>query len=536
MNQDGKKLKLFSHIKNDFAASVIVFLVAMPLCLGIAMASGAPLFSGLIAGIIGGIVVGSLSGSALGVSGPAAGLAVIVLNAIQDLGGYEIFLLAVVFAGFLQIGLGYIKAGVIAYYFPSSVISGMLAGIGIILILKQIPHAVGYDENPEGNLSFFQPDSYNTFTELIHMLDYISLGPVIITTVSLLILIAWETKYLKQFKIFTLIQGPLVAVLVGVLLNTIFKGQSDLALSAKQIVSIPVAESFEGFLGNFKFPDFKHLLNPQVYLVGVVLAIVGSLETLLCVEASDKQDPQKRVTPTNRELKAQGAGNILSGLIGGLPVTQVIVRSSVNVQAGGKTKLSAILHGFIILISIILIPGILNLIPLSTLAAILFVVGYKLSRPSLYEKLYKQGAAQFGPFVVTIIGIVFTDLLTGICIGLFIAGAFILYNAAKIPIIVDTNTESSDDNSFVIDLTADMNFLKKASLVGLMSEIPNKAHVTIDASKTHYMHYDIQEIIEDFQISAKSRDIKVLLIGLNNKKSKNSFVYYKVRKEKLSSL
>lgn len=533
--QEGEHLKIFSHLKSDLAASVIVFLVAMPLCLGIAMASGAPLFSGLISGIVGGLVVGSLSGSALGVSGPAAGLAVIVLAAIQDLGGYEIFLLAVVFSGLLQIGLGYLKAGVIAHYFPSSVISGMLAGIGIILFLKQIPHAVGYDENPEGVMSFSQPDNYNTFTELIHMLDYLSFGPIIITAVSLIILIAWETKFFKQYKVFTLIQGPLVAVIVGIFLNVMFRGHSDLALVGKQIVSIPAAESLSGFFSNFKFPDFNHVFNPQVYFVGVVIAIVGSLETLLCVEASDKQDPQKRVTPTNRELKAQGVGNVLSGLIGGLPITQVIVRSSVNVQAGGKTKLSAIAHGFIILVSILLIPNILNLIPLSTLAAILFVVGYKLSKPSLYKKLYKQGAAQFGPFLVTIIGIVFTDLLTGIAIGLFIAGAFILYNAAKIPIVIDTDSENPEDNSFVIELTADMNFLKKASLIGLLSKIPDKAHVTIDASKTHYMHYDIMEIIENFEISAQSRDIKVLIIGLNNDKSKNKFVHYKVRKEKLPS-
>lgn len=534
MKQDEKKLKLFSHIKSDFAASVIVFLVAMPLCLGIAMASGAPLFSGLISGVIGGVLVGSLSGSALGVSGPAAGLAVIVFSAIQDLGGYEVFLLAVVFSGFLQIALGYLKAGLVAHYFPSSVINGMLAGIGVLLFVKQIPYALGYIEGPKNNLSFFGfvSDSARSNPNLIF--EYLSLGPVVITAISLIILVAWETKYLKRFKTSTLIQGPLVAVVVGVILNTLFKDHSYLALQKEQIVNIPVTQSMNDFFSNFRFPNFNEIFNPQIYKVAVVIAIVGSLETLLCVEASDKQDPDKRVTPTNRELKAQGLGNILSGLIGGLPITQVIVRSSVNVQAGGKTKLSAILHGLIILVTVILIPNILNLIPLSVLAAILFLVGYKLSKPSLYKRLYFQGSGQFIPFLTTLAGVVCTDLLTGIGVGLLVAAAFILYNAAKIPILIDTNSEKPEDNSFVIELTADMNFLKKASLIGLLSKISDSAHVTIDASKTHYMHYDIIEIIENFQVSAQSRNIKVITLGLQNDKGKNIFLHYKVKRKSVN--
>ena len=522
------KKGLFSQLQYDFPASIIVFLVAMPLCLGIALASGAPLFSGLIAGIVGGIIVGSLSGSALGVSGPAAGLAVIVLNAISDLGGYEIFLLAVVFAGVLQILMGLAKAGVIAYYFPSSVINGMLAGIGVIIFLKQIPHAAGYDADYEGDLSFQQADSQNTFSELINMLDYLSWGPIIITTISLIILISWETKWIKQFKVFQLIQGPLVAVAVGILLNIIFRDMEGLALSAKQLVSIPVSESLSSFAAQFRLPDFSQITNLKVYTTAIVLAVVGSLETLLCVEASDKQDPQRHITPTNRELKAQGVGNMISGLVGGLPVTQVIVRSSVNAQAGGKTKMSAIIHGFLILFAAALIPTLLNLIPLSTLAAILFVVGYKLARPSLFKKKFKQGYGQFIPFMATILGIVFTDLLTGIGIGMCVAIFFILYQNFNIPIVIDS--EIKKEGHIFIELTEDVTFLKKASLMKVLKDIPDGRHVTIDASKTYYIHQDILDIIEDFQISAASRDIRLDLIELYDHKQKDPIIHIHTEK------
>lgn len=527
INQQNK-LGLFSHLKNDLPASLVVFLVAMPLCLGIAMASGAPLFAGLIAGIVGGIVVGSLSGSALGVSGPAAGLAVIVLNGIGDLGSYEVFLLAVVLAGVLQVAMGFLRAGVVAYYFPSSVISGMLAGIGIIIFLKQIPHAVGYDQNPEGNFSFFQPDQQNTFSELFNMLNYISFGPLLITIVSLSILLLWETKALKKYKIFNLIQGPLVAVAVGIVLNVLFESMESLTLAGEHVVSIPVSASAADFLSNFSSPDFGSLLNPKVYVLALVLAVVGSLETLLCVEASDKQDPQRRITPTNRELKAQGIGNIVSGMIGGLPVTQVIVRSSVNTQAGGKTKLSAIVHGFIILFAVLAIPGLLNLIPLATLAAILFVVGYKLAKPALFKKIYKQGMAQFMPFIVTILGIVFTDLLMGIGLGLVVAIFVILKKNLSIPIVV--NQICAESGELVVELTEDVSFLKKASVLKLLSEIPNGTKVTIDASKTHYIHQDVVDIIEDFEISAKSRDITTKIIELYDHKGQDPIVHFKVTK------
>jgi len=369
------------------------------------------LFSGIIAGIIGGVVVGALSGSKLGVSGPAAGLAVIVLTAIQDLGAFNIFLVAVVLSGIFQLIIGFARGGSIAYFFPSSVIYGMLSGIGIIIFIKQIPHAFGYDKDPEGDFEFMQVDGQNTFSELYNMIDFISPGALIIASVSLAILLLWEMDFMKKHRVFQLVQGPVVAVTTGVVLNLLFENMEGLRLRGDQLVSVPVASNMSEFFASFTFPDFTALTNPQVYITGLVIAVVASLETLLCVEATDKQDPYKNVTPTNRELKAQGVGNILSGLVGGLPITQVIVRSSANMQAGGKSKLSAILHGLFLLVSIMLIPNILNLIPLATLAAVLFVVGYKLAKPAIFKKMYSQGKGQFIPFVITILGIVFIDLL-----------------------------------------------------------------------------------------------------------------------------
>ncbi len=521
-----KKKMSLQTLKSDLPASLIVFLVAMPLCLGIALASGAPLFSGLIAGIIGGIVVGSLSGSALGVSGPAAGLAVIVLGAIQDLGSFEIFLLAVVISGIVQIIMGFLKTGIIAYYFPSAVINGMLAGIGIIIFLKQIPHAFGYDVVPEGDLNFIQSDNENTFSEIFHILEHVSYGPMLIALISLSILVLWETNWIKQFSIFSLVQGPLVAVVVGISLNRLFVNIESLQLAAGQLVNIPISDSLDSFLDNFRLPDFSHIFNPKVYGIGIVIAIVGSLETLLCVEASDKQDPHRRVTPTNRELKAQGVGNIISGLIGGLPITQVIVRSSVNAQAGGQTKLSAILHGFIILIAVVAIPGLLSMIPLATLAAILLVVGYKLAKPSLFVKKYQQGFKQFFPFIATVLGIVFTDLLTGIGIGLAVSIFVILYQNFQIPIVVDD--EIKKDGHIVIELSEDVTFFKKAALLRVLSKIPDDRHVTIDASNTYYIHQDVLDIIEDFVISAGPRNLTVKLIELDEHKDQEPHIHYRV--------
>lgn len=509
------------NLKSDIPASIIVFLVAVPLCLGIALASGAPLFSGIIAGIIGGIVCGALSGSQLGVSGPAAGLAVIVLTAIQDLGAFETFLLAVVFAGVFQLILGVLKAGIVGYYFPNSVIKGMLAGIGIIIFLKQIPHAFGYDKNFEGSLAFTQNDGHNTFTQFYYMLESITPAAIIISMTSLAILILWEQKFMKKIKAFKMIQGPLVVVALGIILNMVFTG-TNMSLAADQVVSIPVAESFSGFLKLFTFPDFSQWNNPQVYSVAITLAIVASLETLLCLEATDKLDPQKRVSPANQELRAQGIGNMISGLVGGLPITQVIVRSSTNIQSGGKTKSSAILHGFILLGSAMMIPKLLNLIPLSSLAAILLMVGYKLAKPALFKQMFKTGWTNFIPFVITIVAIVLTDLLMGIGIGMAVAIFFVLYENYKKPFFFERNKDITEGGDITITLSEDVTFLNKANIQRALNIVPNNSTVTIDASKSKSIHHDVLEIFEEFTINAKEKDIKVNIKSLDPNSKQDS--------------
>ncbi len=504
----------FSNLKSDFPASIVVFLVATPLCLGIALASGAPLFSGIIAGIVGGIVVGLLSGSPLGVSGPAAGLAVIVLNAIATLGAWETFLMAVVLAGVIQLALGFLRAGIIGYYFPSSVIKGMLSGIGIIIILKQIPHAFGYDKVPEGSFQFLQTDSENTFTELLNMLNFIQPGALVVTLVSLFILILWERPFMKRIRLFQLIQGPLVAVVAGIMLNQLFIAAAPaLAIDPRHLVQIPVAEGFAGFLGLFTLPDFSQITNAAVYTTALTIAIVASLETLLCVEATDKLDPQKRITPTNRELKAQGVGNIISGLIGGLPVTQVIVRSSANIQSGGRTKMSAIIHGFLLLFAAMLIPSLLNLIPLATLAAILFVVGFKLAKPSLFQQMYRLGWYQFVPFIVTILGIIFTDLLVGIGMGMAVAIFYILRNNYRNPYFF-TEEEHKADEAIVINLSEDVSFLNRASIMRTLNEVPANTKVIIDATRSINIDYDVYEVIRDFEEHAPYDNIDLTIRGL----------------------
>jgi len=506
---------LIGNLKNDFPASIIVFLVAVPLCLGIALASGAPLFSGIIAGIVGGIVVGALSGSNLGVSGPAAGLAVIVLTAINELGAFDIFLLAVVIGGVIQLILGFLQAGIIAYYFPSSVIKGMLSGIGIIIILKQIPHAFGYDKDFEGSVSFEQPDGHNTLSELFYMFEAITPGALIITVISMIILILWERPFMKKIKVFKFIQGPLVVVALGIILNIVFSN-TGMALDPEHIVAIPVAEGFSDFVSQFTLPDFSQWQNPQVYTVGFTIAVVASIETLLCLEATDKLDPEKNVTPTNRELKAQGVGNIISGLIGGLPITQVIVRSSTNIQSGGKTKMSAIFHGIILLISAALIPALLNKIPLASLAAILFMVGYKLAKPALFKSMYKNGWMSFVPFIVTILGIVFTDLLTGIGIGMVVAIFIILYNNYRKPFLFE-KSEHLSDGIIRIELPEDVTFLNKANIQRALSQIPDYSKVIIDASKSINMDIDIIEILDDFESQADNRHIDLTVIERKRK-------------------
>lgn len=519
METQNKKVKslTFKYLKNDIPASIVVFFVALPLCLGIALASGAPLFSGIISGIIGGIVVGLASGSHLGVSGPAAGLAVIVLSSIATLGGsWDAFLLAVVLAGLIQLILGFLKLGAIAYYFPSPVIKGMLTAIGLLIILKQIPHAFGYDGDFEGDTSFQQPDGQNTFSELLNMFNYITPGSIVVTIVSLFILLLWENVLMKKHKLFNLINGPLVAVFAGIILNYFYQnGWLPFSLSKNQIVQIPAASDAGEFFKQFTFPDFSQLKNPDVYVIAIVIAIVASLETLLSVEATDKLDTEKRITPTNRELKAQGIGNIVSGLIGGLPITQVVVRSSANITFGGKTKMSAIIHGLFLLVSAVTIPFLLNQIPLATLASILFVVGFKLAKPSIFKAMFKLGKVQFIPFLTTIIAILFSDLLKGIGIGMVVAIFFILRHNYKYSLSV-LKMDDKDGGKYIITLGSVVSFLTKGSILEEFGRIPDQSKVIIDATRSKFIHYDVIEIINDFQIHAKTAGITLEINGITH--------------------
>lgn len=510
-----------SNLSTDIPAGIVVFFVAVPLCLGIALASGAPLFSGVIAGIVGGILVGIISGSQLGVSGPAAGLAVIVLTAIQDLGSFEVFLMAVVIAGAIQVILGILKAGIIGYYFPSAVIKGMLAAIGIIIFLKQIPHAFGYDADYEGDLDFFQADGHNTFSELFYMLDFISPGATLVAAISLFILILWEQSFMKKQRIFQIVQGPLVAVAAGIGLNVLFKDHELFAISHEHTVNLPVSTDLTSFFHQFTLPDFGAIGNAEVWIVGVTIAVVASLETLLCVEATDKLDPQKRITPTNRELIAQGVGNSIAGLIGGLPVTQVIVRSSANIQSGGKTKVAAVFHGILLLVCVALVPTVLNLIPLASLAAILLVVGYKLAKPTLFKEMYQAGRVQFIPFIVTIVGIVFTDLLIGISLGMAVGVFHILYENLKTSYFV---TQHVEGEKIVIELSEHVTFLNKGALLQYLENIEPGHDVKIDTSRSEFVHPDVVEIIENFAASEKHKGDKIEIVGLTPEKSNYSKV------------
>jgi len=504
---------MFKYLKNDLPASVVVFFVALPLCLGIALASGAPLFAGLISGIVGGLIVGVLSGSQVGVSGPAAGLAAIVLAAIGTLGNYQDFLLAVVLAGLIQVVFGILKAGTIAYYFPSSVIKGMLTGIGIIIILKQIPHLIGYDQDPEGDLAFFQVDGGNTFSTITDSLSAISPGATLIGFISLGVLLFWEIILSKKAKIFQLIQGPLVVVVVGIIYFLITKGSSTFAIAPDQLVSVPNPDSISSFLGQFSLPNFAAISNPQIWIVAFTVALVASLETLLCVEATDKMDPQKRVTPTNRELLAQGTGNIISGMIGGLPITQVIIRSSANIQSGARTKLSAILHGLFLLIFVISIPGILNMIPLAVLAAILLQVGYKLAKPALFLQMKELGWKQFIPFTVTVVGIVFTDLLVGIGLGLCVGVVVILIKSYQNSHFLHRQEGADGTGRIKMTLAEEVTFFNKGAILRELDSLPEGSYLELDVTKTRYLDHDIIEILDDFSYKANLRNITIKLIS-----------------------
>jgi MFS superfamily sulfate permease-like transporter len=503
----------FKNFKADIPASVVVFFVALPLCLGIALASGAPLFSGVIAGIIGGVVVGAISKSPLGVSGPAAGLAAIVLSAISTLGSFENLLAAIVLAGVIQVVLGFARAGIIGYYFPSSVIKGMLTAIGIIIILKQIPHFFGYDKDPEGDMAFFQVDGENTFSEIINAVNFISPGATLIGVIALLVLLFWSSVLSKKARIFQLVQGPLAVVVLGILYYTFTVGNATLGIATEHLVNVPVPKGVDSFLGQFMFPNFSALSNPNVLLTGFTIALVASLETLLCVEATDKLDPLKRVTPTNRELIAQGIGNVCSGLIGGLPITQVIVRSSANIQSGGRTKMSAILHGGLLLISVIAIPFLLNKIPYSVLAAILLVVGYKLAKPELFVKMFKEGWMQFVPFIITVIAIVFTDLLVGIGLGLAVGILITLFKSFQNSHFLHKQEITDGKTTINMTLAEEVTFFNKATILQELDSLPRDSFLVLDVRKTVYLDYDVIEILEDFIFKAGNRNINIKLIS-----------------------
>ncbi len=508
-------MQLFKEFKSDLPASIVVFFVALPLCLGIALASGAPLFSGVIAGVVGGIVVGLMSGSQLGVSGPAAGLAVIVLTAIATLGSFEAFLFAVVLAGFIQYLLGFFKAGFIAYFVPSSVIKGMLTGIGLLIILKQIPYALGYISDYEGSESFLQADGENTFSSIMTAWDVFTPGAVLIAAISLVVLVLWDVYLTKKHRVFQILQGPIVVVILGVILNYMYMNNIlSFSLADDQLVQLPMAESFSDFSNLFTHPDFSQWTNAEIYKVALVMAIVASLETLLCVEATDKLDPLRRVTPTNQELKAQGMGNMVSGLIGGLPITQVIVRSSANISFGAKTKLSAVLHGVFLLISAVTIAECLNMIPLASLATILIVVGYKLAKPSLFKQMYDLGWEQFAPFFVTIVAIVLTDLLTGIAIGLVVALFFTLHHSYRNSYHLKSVTSTENGTTVHhITLAEEVSFFNKASIIAALEAIPANSKVIIDCTNSKSISYDVQEFIHDYPLHAKLKNIAVETIN-----------------------
>ncbi len=491
-------------IKSDIPASIVVFLVALPLCLGIALASGAPLFAGIVSGIVGGLVIGGLSGSALSVSGPAAGLTVIVLAGIERLGGFPNFLTAVILGGVFQLALGFARAGIIGDFFPAAVIRGMLAAIGLILILKQLPHAVGWDADYEGDESFFQNDGRNTFSELFDIFNHVSMGALVLAGIALAILILWDTPAMKRLTFLKLVPGPLVAVVVTTVLAAVFDAVPALTIAKEHFVSLPTPESLGALVSGLQHPDFSALARFDTWVTGFTLCVVASLETLLCIDATDKLDPLKRITPTNRELKAQGAGQIIAGLLGGLPLTAVIVRSSANIAAGARTKLSAMLHGALLLIAVLAAPVILNMIPLAALAAVLLVTGYKLCKPAIMKEMWARGWDQFIPFAVTIVAILFTDLLRGIIAGIIVGLAFILRTNFSHAITV-----MSDGDKYLVSLAGNVSFLNKARLRRTFNELPKGAYVLIDGTRAGFIDKDIVETMRDFLESAKHKGIDV---------------------------
>jgi MFS superfamily sulfate permease-like transporter len=501
----------FQKLKKDFLAGLIVFLIALPLCLGIAQASHAPLFAGIVAGIIGGIVVGFFSGSNLSVTGPAAGLTAIVLVAITNLGSFEIFLCSVMIAGAVQLLLGFLKAGSIANYIPTSVLEGMLAGIGLTIIIKQLPEAVGFAKKNDVMVDAEDGFVANTISLAMH---HTEITAIIVSLVGVAILILWDMKSMKRLK---MIPAGLLVVVVGTVINMLLRNNNPaMALDNEHLVRLPIAATPAEFLQQFKLPNFSGFSQLEVWKTGIVIAVVASIETLLCIEATDKLDPLKRYTSTNRELKAQGIGNFVSGLLGGLPVTSVIVRSSANVNAGARTKLSTIFHGVLLLVCVATIPVLLNQIPKAALAAILIYTGYKLCKPAVFAHMWKGGLTQFIPFVATLTAVVGLDLLKGVGIGLAISIFYILRQNLRIPYYYQRSSYSNGE-LIKITLAQEVSFLNKASIKETLDKLPPNSNVIVDASETQYIDFDVLDLIKEFyKTRAAERNINMSLLGFKN--------------------
>lgn len=503
-------------IGQDAPAGLVVFLVALPLCLGISLASGAPLLAGVVSGIVGGVLVSVLSGSAVSVSGPAAGLTVVMLSAIASLGSWPAVLAATAVAGVIQLLLGVFRAGIIALYFPAAVIRGMLAAIGIILIMKQIPHFLGADADYFEDMQFLQFDGLNTFSAIGMAVRGVSPGSVLVGAVSLVLLLIWNSAPVRRQPWARLVPGALVAVLAAVAVNQLLKNVLPAwQVRPEHLVKLPVLSSLGQLAGEMTFPDFNALRNPATYGVAFTIAVVASLETLLSVEAVDNLDPQKRHTPPNRELLAQGAGNLVSGLLGGLPLTAVIVRSSANIAAGAQTRLSAFLHGLLLLVSLLFLGAVLNLIPLAALAAVLLVVGFQLTKPALYRKQWQLGREQFLPFIITIVAVLFTDLLKGVSIGLVLGFFFILRDNAKAGSYLRHEPAGDDEPGLLhLRLPEHVSFLNKASIVTTLEQLPPGSRVVLDGTRSDVIDHDVLEAIEAFRRAAPARGIDLELRGI----------------------
>ncbi len=498
----------------DIKAGIVVFLVALPLCLGIALACGVPLFSGIISGVIGGIIVTTFSGSKYSVSGPAAGLTAIVVSSITELGSFDCFLAAIIMAGILQLILGLLKAGRIGNYIPNAVIKGMLAGIGIILIIKQIPHLFGYDKDPEGDMEFFQLDGQNSFTELINMLNFITPGALIIGIISFLLLYVSNKSFYKNSTLFSFIPSPLLVVMFGILLTISFNAYDFLKIDKQHLVNLPAFYNLKDVRENIILPNFNLFNSSKFWIVVITLAVVASLETLLNIEAAEKIDPEKNQSNSNKELLAQGMGNIVSGLLGGLPITSVIVRSSANINAGAKTKLSTIIHALLLLISVILLPNVLMLIPNACLAAILIVTGFKLTKLSIFKEQFKFGPDQFIPFITTIVVMLLTDILKGVSSGLVVAILFIIRDNIKFSF--ETSIEIiNGEKYYLIKLPQQITFFNKGYLINFFNTITEGSKVIIDGSINKKINRDSKDVIVDFISNSKNKKIKIDLIKLN---------------------